>query len=127
MPRQSLTPTITKSMFDKVEAPLRAALKDWWKDEAQDFDAAIAGTVPIWEGLPEIDSKAVVKASPIIKRFTGADLDPQMIRQGGYKSFDDLADDLLPKIRTACPSSTREDLRQSTSERAVEALHARKR
>jgi hypothetical protein len=110
MATKQTAPTISKTDFDAIEAKLRAALKKWWEDEAQDFDAAVAGTASVWEGMPEIDSKAVVKASPIIKQFTGGELDPRMIRRGGYASFDDLANDLLPKLREACsPTSPPHD------------------
>ena len=105
MAKKSRVPTITKKKFDAIESELRAALRKWWDDESESFDAAVMGTAAVWEGMPEIDSKAVVKASPIICKFTGADLDPKMIRRGGYSSFDDLAMDLLPKLREACSSS----------------------
>ena len=106
MAKKSAVPTITKKQFDQVAGQLRAALKKWWEDEAEDFDAAVAGTAAVWEGMPEIDSKAVVKASPVIAKFIGAELDPKLIRKGGYASFDDLANDLLPKLRNACGSSS---------------------
>jgi hypothetical protein len=48
-----------------------------------------------------------VKASPVVKQFTGGDLDPKLIRRGGYASFDDLAADLCAKLRDACSSSSR--------------------
>lgn len=105
MAKKSRVPTITKKKFDAIEAELRAALKKWWEDEAESFDAAVTGTASVWDGMPEIDSKAVVKASPIIRKFTGSDLDPKMIRKGGYSSFNDLVSDLLPKLREACPST----------------------
>lgn len=103
MGRKSELPTITKEGFDAIEPELRAALKDWCEDETADFDASIEGTASVWDGMPDIDSKAVVKASPIVRQFTGADLNPKMIRKGGYSSFEDLAGDLLPKLRDACP------------------------
>lgn len=99
-------PIISKDEFDAIEPQLRAALQKWWEDEAQSFDAAVAGTASVWDGMPEIDSKAAVKASPIIRQFTGGDMDPRMIRKGGYASFDDLANDLLPKLRDACSPAT---------------------
>ncbi len=101
----SKIPAITKREFISAEPQLREALRLWWEEEAQSFDAAVAGTAPIWEGLPEIDSKAVVKASPIIRAFLGVDLDPKHIRRGGYASFNDFADDLLAKLRSSCGDS----------------------
>jgi len=104
MAKRTRTPSITQSDFDTSEKKLRAALRKWWDDEAQDFDAAVSKTNKVWQTMmPEIDSKAVVKASPIIKRFLGTPLDPRLIKKGGYASFDDLVKDLLPKLRKLCP------------------------
>lgn len=59
-------------------------------DLEADPPPADPATDPLWDGMPEIDSKAVVKASPVIRGHTGADLDPRLIRKGGYTSLDDL-------------------------------------
>jgi hypothetical protein len=103
------TPAVTRTEFDALESDLRRDLERWWEDEKSDLEAdlppADLTTDPLWDGVPEIDSKAVVKASPVVRRHTGADLDPKLIRKGGYKSFDDLAGDLLPKLRESCPES----------------------
>lgn len=107
MATKTQAPTISKKQFDANEPKLRKALRAWWDDESQSFDAAVAGTAAVWEGMPEIDSKAVVKASPVVKQFTGGDLDPKLIRRGGYASFDDLANDLCAKLRNACSSPSR--------------------
>jgi hypothetical protein len=103
------TPAITKAEFDEIEQALREDLKRWWEDEKADLEAdpmpADPEMDPLWEGMPEIDSKSVVKASPIIRQHVGADLDPKLIRKGGYDSFDDLANDLLPRVRATCPDA----------------------
>jgi hypothetical protein len=124
MATKTAVPTISKKKFDAVEPKLRAALQKWWEDEAQSFDAAVAGTASVWEGMPEIDSKAVVKASPIIRQFTGGDLDPRMIRKGGYASFDDLANDLLPKLRAACSPAT--VTRRTAVAQTMESINVRR-
>ena len=102
-------PVITKAEFDAVAAELRRDLEGWWEDEKDDLEADLPGTDPdtdgLWDGIPEIDSKAVVKASPVVRKHIGADLDPSLIRRGGYTSFDDLADDLLQKLRESCPDA----------------------
>jgi hypothetical protein len=103
------TPAITKTEFDAIEQQLREALERWWADEKADLEAdpppEDPSTDQLWEGMPEIDSKSVVKASPVIRELIGAELDPKLIRKGGYTSFDDLANDLLPKLRAACPDT----------------------
>jgi hypothetical protein len=118
-------PTISKAQFDAIESQLRDSLEKWWEEEGQSFDAAVAGTAPVWDGLPEIDSKAVVKASPIVRQFVGAELDPKVIRKGGYASFDDLADDLLPKLRAACPMEA-PAVRHRVSDTRVESINVRR-
>jgi hypothetical protein len=124
MATKTSTPTISKRRFDKVAPKLRATLQKWWEDEAESFDATVLGTASVWDGMPEIDSKAVVKASPIIRQFTGGDLDPRMIRKGGYASFDDLANDLLPKLRAACSPATVS--RRAAVAKTMESINARR-
>lgn len=128
MGKKAAVPTITKRNFDAIESQLREALRKWWEDEAQSFDAAVAGTSAVWQGMPEIDSKAVVKASPVIRSFVGVDLDPKMIRKGGYASFDDLAGDLLPKLRAACPVTAPASAKAPRPSNAtVESMNVRRR
>jgi hypothetical protein len=124
MGKKALVPTITRKRFDAIAAQLRDALQKWWDDESQSFDAAVAGTASVWEGMPEIDSKAVVKASPVVRQFTGADLDPSLIRKGGYASFDDLAKDLLPKLRAACLATP--PPRRPTTDNNLESINVRR-
>jgi hypothetical protein len=124
MAKRSALPTITKKKFDAIAAQLFAELKKWWADESENFDDAVAGTASVWDGMPEIDSKAVVKASPIIRKFTGADLDPKMIKKGGYASFDDLVNDLFPKLREACPSTSPK--RREPAALTMESINVRK-
>lgn len=124
MPKKPQAPTMSPRQFDAIAPQLRAALRTWWEDEAQSFDAAIAGTGAVWEGLPEIDSKAVVKASPVIRHFVGVDLDPRLIKRGGYPSFDALADDLLAKLRASCPTSP--PSRLGAPARSLETINARR-
>jgi hypothetical protein len=97
-------PAPSSSEFDHQLRPLSAALKRWWRQESTDFDSAIragsgAGIVPVWNRMPEIDSKAIVKASPIFEQYLGLQLPPSMIKRGGYDSFEQLWDDLIPKLR----------------------------
>src|SRR5437773_11756302 len=57
MAKKSKTPTITRTGFDSIATAFKEALRKWWQDEAQSFDAAVAGTASVGEGMPEIDSK----------------------------------------------------------------------
>jgi hypothetical protein len=103
------TPFITKADFDASAPNLISDLRHWYDEqklnpEAPPSNPATAGA---WSHLPDIDSKAVIKASPIIKKYLGVKLDPYLIRKGGYDSFDHLTRDLLPKLRNLCPDSSR--------------------
>jgi hypothetical protein len=99
-------PVINQSEFDQRLSAIRSDLQTWYDDETTPVTApppTTPATAPVWQGMPEIDSKAVVKASPVIRRHLGIDLDPSLIRKGGYASFDDMTNDLLPKLRNICP------------------------
>jgi hypothetical protein len=100
-------PAVTKAEFDELKPELRLDLERWWEDEREDLESSPPmpdlASDPLWEGLPEIDSKAVVKASPVVRKHMGIELDPRLIRKGGYSSFDELVDDLFPKLRETCP------------------------
>jgi hypothetical protein len=102
---KSKTPTITRAAFDAGRVRLETEIRSWVESETVSFDAAVTPSVSsdVWSGMPAIDSKAVVRASPIVERLLGIPLDPRMIRRGGYTSIDDLVADLLPKLRESCP------------------------
>ena len=105
------TPAITKSDFDSIEAQLTAELRDWYDDiaDAPPAPGATDETKGAFEDLPDVDSKEVVKASPIVRKYLGVDLDKKHIRKGGYESFDHLKSDLFPKLRASCPDSLATD------------------
>lgn len=119
------TPSITQKEFDAIEAKLRRELRRWYDDESETppptSSASMPSTEGAWDGMPAIDSKAVVKASTIFKKYLGVDLDPKLIRKGGYSSFDDFVDDLLPKLRAACLKGAAKGAARSTSRAQEEA------
>jgi hypothetical protein len=47
---------------------------------------------------PAIDSKRVVDATVVTKRVLDIELPPQIIKAGGYASFEDMIPDLIPKL-----------------------------
>jgi hypothetical protein len=85
---------------------LADALRSWWMEEVQDWDAAVVGadaqSLPggddLWDDLPKVDSKAIARSSPIFVRYLGVPLDVSFIRPGGYASIDDAIADLVPKM-----------------------------
>ena len=126
MAKKSKTPTITRTGFDSIATAFKEALRKWWQDEAQSFDAAVAGTASVWEGMPEIDSKAVVKASPIVRKFIGCDLDPRLIKRGGYSSFNDFWADLGAKLRDSCPTTLSTQSAAGTNAEELESINVRR-
>lgn len=58
----------------------------------------LPGGAPLWNGVPEIDSKAVAETSPIWEKHLGIPLDTRLIRPGGYASFDEFLSELGPRM-----------------------------
>lgn len=85
---------------------LIADLYAWWEQECGDWDAlvegksreALIGGEDLWNCMPDVDSKAVARTSPIFERYLGIPLDIKLIRRGGYKSIDEMVGDLVPKM-----------------------------
>ena len=101
---------ITKPEFEALKPALLLDLKNWWDDETQSLDEAVrhkkTSDEDVWRLLPAIDSKCVMKASVIFEDHLGVDLDPSMVRPGGYPSFEAMLDHLLPQIAAACSVPT---------------------
>lgn len=86
------------------ERELRRDLRSWWNDQVGGGgDDPFAEPKPpagtIFDVLPEIDSLGVVTGLITIEKHIGFEIGPQIIRRGGYRSFDDMCGDLLPKVR----------------------------
>lgn len=47
---------------------------------------------------PTVDSKSVIKLSPIIEETTGRKIKPEWIRPGGYDSVEEAVADLIRQI-----------------------------
>lgn len=45
-----------------------------------------------------VDSKAVVKLSPIVESMTGRKIHPKWIKKGGYASVDEAITDIMKRI-----------------------------
>ena len=90
------------------EAQLRNALRDWAIHETGGWDLQVEasrsgmvsdrGNSDLWDSMPELDSKAVARSSPIFERYLGRPLDIRLIRPGGYQSIDDMIDHLVPDM-----------------------------
>ena len=86
------------------EDDLTADLRTWWDDEVADADDPFgdprpARTGTIFEVVPAVDSLGVVTALITIEKHVKFEVPPRIIRPGGYRSFEEMISDLLPKIR----------------------------
>ncbi len=90
---------------DMAIATIAADLRKWWNEEAADWDELVnahdVGDVldtDLWDDLPEVDSKAIARTSPVFERHLGVALDVKLIRRGGYGSIEEVIIDLVPRM-----------------------------
>lgn len=84
------------------EQALLAELKTWWDEQVGKDDPfappkPAAGT--IMDVLPVMDSLATVEALVLIEKYLPFEVPPSVIRPGGYHGFDDMTQDMLPKLQ----------------------------
>lgn len=93
-----------RKVFAQKAPELIAELKDWYEEETAAIDGSIASGAPSGTGGsiistgPAIDSKRVVDATVATKKVLAIDLPPEIIKPGGYASFDEMIGDLVPKL-----------------------------
>lgn len=101
-----MAPTATRS-FAALKSKLKAALEDFWEDETTSVTAPAVGSLSeLWKDGPELDSKAVQRASPIVEKLLGIKLTAKMLKRGGYKSRDEFVSDMLGKLEAAFKQTT---------------------
>lgn len=91
---------LTVAEFNTLAPKLRKRLTDALTKEQQDC-ALPDPTTDLWD-FPPVDSKTVVKLSPVVKELVGHRLRPSWIRKGGYASIEAAVQDLLAQIRANC-------------------------
>jgi hypothetical protein len=83
------------------EKALLADLKIWWEQQVGEDDPfgprKPDGT--IMDVLPQVDSLAIVCSLVIMERHLPCKVPLSVIRRGGYLSFEDMTQDMLPKLR----------------------------
>jgi hypothetical protein len=84
------------------EQALLADLKTWWDEQVGKDDPfappkSPAGT--IMDVLPVIDSLATVEALVLIEKYLPFEVPTSVIRPGGYHGYDDMTQDMLPKLQ----------------------------
>lgn len=110
------SPSLSVDDFNRKLPDLTKDLEtNWYKTECLSLDDQLGGSggssgmttalssgSGLYGNMPQIDSKVVTKASPIIEKHLGFKLPLDLIRRGGYESFSDLMADLAPKLRDLC-------------------------
>jgi hypothetical protein len=94
------TPPGAATVFN--QNALLADLKTWWDEQAGKDDPFAPPKPPagtIMDALPVVDSLAVVEALVVIDQYLPFEVHPTVIRPGGYHSFEDMTQDLLPKLQ----------------------------
>jgi len=98
---------LTSTEFQAIRATLRKRLSEALEKDCTDGALPDWGNVDstdLWE-LPPVDSKCVVKLSPIVKELIGHRLDPRWIRKGGYPSVAEAVEDILLQLEAHCIAS----------------------
>ena len=100
-----MDPTDEKKKEFAAKIPvLTKVIKDWYDEEAASIDGTVAGGAPAGAGgsligtTPVIGSKRVTDLLVIAKKILDVRLPTEIIKPGGYDSFDQMVDDLLPKM-----------------------------
>lgn len=93
-----------KDAFATKASNLIAELKTWYEEETTSIDGTVIAGAPSGTGGsiiatgPAIDSKRVVDATVATKKILGIELPPEIIKPGGYNSFEEMISDILPKL-----------------------------
>lgn len=98
----SVTPIKLVEPSETAISALKDALEKWWSAQQaawpSDPPACPEGEEDLWNGMPEIDSKAVARTAPLFKEHFGVRLDVKLIRHGGYRNLEDMINDLVPRM-----------------------------
>jgi hypothetical protein len=95
---------LSPSEFQAIRGKLEQILSEALEKERLDTALPESGSDPLsdLDELPPIDSKSVVKLSPLVREMTGHRLDPRWIRKGGYETVVDAITDLLTHFEKHC-------------------------
>lgn len=91
------------AQYETIERSLNLQLHERLQEEVDmsEFETKEEDN-DLYDDLPVVDSKTVVKLSPLVERMTGRKIDIAWIKKGGYDSVSDAVDDLLSHVKNAC-------------------------
>jgi len=96
------SPELTNKSLGFDEKALLAELKTWWDEQVGQDDPFAPPKPPagtIVDVLPEVDSLATLTALILMEKYLPCEVPPTVIRPGGYHSFEDMTQDMLPKLQ----------------------------
>lgn len=90
---------MTSAGFQEVKAALAGQLTSRLEAEAimDEFEADGAEGSDIFD-TPAVDSKSVIKLSPIVEDATGKKIRPEWIKPGGYGTVEEAVSDLIRQL-----------------------------
>jgi len=99
MPSDSKSPKMSLDNFYEAKDSLIKDLTEALELEIEmaDFDIEEHEDEDLFD-TPVVDSKAVVKLSPIVEELTGKKIKPEWIKSGGYTSVEEAIGDLVRQI-----------------------------
>jgi len=94
---------LTLRNFKTLISTLKSKLQEWWIKINKEINDEAAFTelpeTPLYSTIPLIDSKIVIKSSPIFEDILGRKLPAKFIKPGGYDDFESMATDLINKFQ----------------------------
>lgn len=99
MSTDNLTPKLSYTEFLKIKDELSEKIKVELEIEIDmsDFETADENEEDLWD-TPLVDSKSVIKLSPIVEKMTGHKIKPEWIKPGGYDSLEDAVSHLVKQL-----------------------------
>jgi len=85
--------------FEQVKPDLEEDLTRALEEEVlmAEFENEDEGEEDLWD-CASVDSKAVIKLSPIVEEHTGRKVKPEWIKPGGYDSVDEAITHLMEQL-----------------------------
>ena len=95
-------------------------LQIWWDEQVGKDDPFAPPKPPpgtIMDALPAVDSLATVTALIVIEKHLPCEAPPTIIRPGGYQGFDDMVQDMLPKLHALIDKHTSKQNQKASSQK----------
>ncbi len=99
MSSDTVTPKLSYADFLKIKDDLSKKIKAELEIEIDmsDFETEDENDEDLWD-TPLVDSKSVIKLSPIVEEITGHKIKPEWIKPGGYDSLEAAVSHLIEQL-----------------------------